>query len=134
MTITTTKEALTMPENPEQIELLAADHPAYQPPPEIPAAVPPGYDTGKCRSCGTLVIWTTMVNAMGEIKRRPDGTKVRNPVDLRPNRDGTLRLIGRGRAQSIGKGELVLPDQRYQSHFATCEFASRHKRGGGRRG
>lgn len=98
------------------------------PTPPLPERVPPGYDTGRCRSCNAKIIWTTMLDAMGARKTRDDGKPVRNPIDPRPRPDGNVRLTGRGHARMITAGEHVMPDERYVSHFATCPNRGRHRR------
>lgn len=77
-----------------------------------------------CRSCGAPILW-----AFTEKGRRI-------PLDRNPVPDGNIEISDptdgpiTSRVVS-GQGTLspgLFPATRYKSHFATCEFAKRHRR------
>lgn len=73
----------------------------------------------RCRSCGAEIIWA--VTASG-----------RNmPVDAAPSDDGTITVTqvgGKNRAEVSGPPNLLDDRPRHTSHFATCKFASSHRK------
>jgi hypothetical protein len=108
-------------------------------PPRPRAFIPRGYDTGHCKYCKARVIWATMVNALGEIKRKANGQPVRNPVDVFTDPNGSLLFEGGGTARTVVKGELVDAGELRISHWATCPerkkaAADRDRKAGGDRG
>lgn len=93
-----------------------------------PAVIPPSYDTGRCKGCGARIMWATNCDRAGDPKRHPDGKAKKVPLNIGYDTAGTWRLIGRGRACTIAKGEPVLPQDRYMGHHATCTAAKRFRR------
>jgi hypothetical protein len=98
--------------------------------PQTPARVrpPSGYDGGKCRFCEQRVLWCTLVDEMGVVKRHPDRRPIKLPLDPLPTPEGNLRLVGKGRAQKIARGEVVLIADRWQSHLDTCPRRRQRRR------
>lgn len=80
-------------------------------------------DEGKCRSCGELVLWATMVKADGTFGKL-------NCLNSVPSHDGNI-LRKRGKTSGRWYARVVRPDERekfgplYTSHFATCPQASK---------
>ncbi len=77
-------------------------------------------DMAKCKSCGATMLWT----------KTPSGRNM--PLDPDPVPDGNVILID-------GVAFPFHPDHknpehnsqpRYKSHFATCAFASQHRKTG----
>jgi hypothetical protein len=112
---------------------------AGEPTPAIPPPEqrvwPVGFDRGICSGCRQPVFWASMVDALGELKRRPtDGSVVRNPINPWPVENGNLQIVAPGRVGMIPRGVYVAPQQRWTSHFATCPTAPQfRRRGRGRR-
>ena len=53
------------------------------------------------------------------------------PLDPDPVEDGTYALGDDGVAVYVGENALYV-QKRYKPHWATCEFADRHRRGAAR--
>ncbi len=76
----------------------------------------------RCRSCEAPVFWAVT-----------DGGK-RMPVDLQPEDDGNLVIVGMGpddaaRVTVVEPSAPMLGDPpRYRSHFATCPNADHHRK------
>lgn len=74
-------------------------------------------DTVPCKSCGKPMVWydTRSGNVM--------------PLDPEPAEDGNIVIIN-GVAHTL-RGDLFEEKHdgpRYKSHFATCEFAAKHRK------
>lgn len=76
-------------------------------------------ELSRCRSCDAPIRWakTAKGNTM--------------PLDPDPVEDGTFALTEDGAAVHVGENALYIA-KRYKSHFATCPFAGRHRRGAAR--
>jgi len=74
-----------------------------------------------CKSCGAAVVWV-----LTESRKRM-------PVDAEPTADGVVLWFGEYEGPFMlvsvgGRGDEGEPVKRYTSHFATCEFADKHRR------
>lgn len=69
-------------------------------------------DHSQCRSCGADVLWLMLARADG-------GEHKRHPVDAQPTGKHIVRFGASGR-----RGKIV---DTYQSHFATCPNAAKHR-------
>lgn len=73
-----------------------------------------------CRSCGATILWA----------KTDTGKSM--PLDAEPDSAGNVLLYRTPRGlQAVVMGKTVAPDPRasvHQSHFATCPFASEHRK------
>jgi hypothetical protein len=76
----------------------------------------------RCASCGAGLRWVTLFSGK------------RMPLDVEPHEDGNIDVDGEGVGHVVKEGERH-PGSRplYRSHFASCKFASRHRKGEARR-
>lgn len=101
-------------------EQLGLGLPEPEPPPRT-TFIPRGYDTGHCKFCKARVIWTTMVDQLGEVKINPKTSQpIRNPINVATDPAGKYELTGAGRCRSIVRGDDVAAIDRRTSHWATC--------------
>lgn len=75
----------------------------------------------RCRSCQAEIIWA----------KTPRGKSI--PLDAQPTTDGNV-MVADGVAHVLAPDQLAVsldlysPDERFTSHFASCPFASEHRR------
>lgn len=83
--------------------------------------------SAKCKSCGAIIRWVVM----------PGGKKM--PVDNEPHPEGNVFIHSDGiQAAVLTQEELkaafrnvqmgAVNENRHRSHFATCPFASTHRK------
>ncbi len=75
-------------------------------------------EQGKCRSCGAAILW---------VKSARTGTLM--PLDAAPVENGNI-FIKDGLAVVLSGDlfETMLDGPRYQSHFASCPNAAKHRK------
>ena len=71
----------------------------------------------KCKSCGARVIWARTQNNKAM------------PLDYEPCADGNVELLPSGDCIVMGpSARLYIEGPLHKSHFATCEFAKKHRK------